>query len=376
VWSTVFLALALAFAPQKPPVKNPPKPGTSPAKNAAPAKLAPFIGRLADARAKAKDRNVPILAHVILDAEEASDRYRKDVLGDATLIQKSAECIVIIANHAVHPKTKIEETIDGEKKKREVCSVLPMFSSCGDHQAPWDELYTALQDADGTLHCPQTAVFSPDGKLAGRINTGQAPTAEEVIAEIAAVQAVAGPGLTEAELDTVRKNLETGANRLAAKAWVDAWKCYSAVLAITKKSAYAEEALKNQPHALAGMKAEFARISLLLVPGTAVKGYQELTAFAEDTVGTPLEAEVAARLKKLETDKALQPEIAAWKVGVEADKILTQARDLVEQKQDKKADALIRKLFSKKYATTGAAETARKLWPEIAAEEAAKNPPK
>ncbi len=77
--------LALSIAAQKPPVKTPPKPGPTPAKTTTPPKLTPFVGRLGDARASAKERNVPILAHIILDAEEASDRYRTIVLTDAGL---------------------------------------------------------------------------------------------------------------------------------------------------------------------------------------------------------------------------------------------------------------------------------------------------
>jgi hypothetical protein len=374
-WLACLALIGLCVAAQKPPKKDPPKKDPA-AKNAPAPKLTPFVGKLAEARTRAKDRNVPILAHVVLDGEEASDTYRTKVLADAGLTLKSAECLVIVANNGMHAKTKINETSDGEKRQREVCSVFPMFASCGDHQAAWNDLYLELQDENGTMHCPQTAVYAPDGKLAGRINNSVAPEPDEVIAEIVAVQAVAGPGLTDAQLDTVRKSLELGANRLAAKAWADAWKSYATVLSITKKSPYAEEALKHQPAALAGLKEEFTRISALLVPGTAVKGFQELTAFARDTVGTPLEAEVAARLKKVETEKAILPELTAWRVSNEADQLLRDARDLFEKKQDKQADRMVRKLFSKKFAATPAAETARKLWPEIAADEAAKNPPK
>lgn len=376
-WFGIVAVLTCALAAQKPPPKKPPpKPGPAPAKNAPPPVLTPFVGKLAEARARAKERNVPILAHVLLDAEEATGRYRTDVLPNVDLIRKSGECLVIISNNGMHPKTTLETIVDGEKKKKEVCSAFPMFTSCGDHQTTWNDLYTELQESDGTMRCPQTAVFAPDGKLVGRINTSQPPTPEEVIAEIEAVQATAGPGLTEADYETVKKALELGANRLAAKAWADAWKSYASVLAITKKGPYADEALKHQPAALEGLKGELARINALLVPGTAVKGFQELTAFAKDTVGTPLEAETAARLKKVETEKTILPEITAWRLSNEADQILREARDLYEQKQDKKGEKLVRKLCSKKYAGTAAAETARKLWPDIAAEEDAKNPPK
>lgn len=372
---TLVLALvAPAFAAQKPVTKPPPK--TAPAKNAPVPKLTPFLGKLEEARASAKARNVPLVVHVILEGEISSDNYKKQVLDDADLLRSSSECIVIVSNNGSHPKGVIEEVVDGAKVKREVCSKYPMFASCAHHQQSWAALYSELQTADGSMNCPQTVVYAPDGTIATRINTGNPPEPSEVVAAILEVRAKYGAGLSQAQLDDVLKKLDSGRALMNAQSWAEAWKCWAWIVALTPKSAYGDEASKALPIALAGLQKEYERIAALLVPGTAVKAYQELVAFAAATVGTPLEKDVSARLKKVETDKAIAAEIAAWRLSVEADQLLAEARDAYEQKQEKKGERALRKLFGKRFSTTPAAESARKLWPDIAADEAAKNPPK
>jgi hypothetical protein len=123
------------------------------------------------------------------------------------------------------------------------------------------------------------------------------------------------------------------------------------------------------------MQKELERIAALLVPGTAAKGYEEITKFATEIVGTPLEKDVAARIKKAEGDKAIQPELKAWRLSAEADALLREANGLTDTGDKKKAEKVVRKLLGPRFAGTPAQETARKLWPEIAAEIGA-TPPK
>ena len=86
-WIAIALVLAFSLAAQKPPPKKPPpKPAPKAEKNVPPPKLTPFVGKLADARARAKERNVPVLVHVLLDGEEASTRYRDDAVLGSRLI--------------------------------------------------------------------------------------------------------------------------------------------------------------------------------------------------------------------------------------------------------------------------------------------------
>src|SRR5437773_8679389 len=175
----LFLVLGLVLpllgalgAPQKPPHKPAPKPPANAPQKAGVQgpKLEPFIGHFEDAKKSAKERNVPLLVHIVFEGEEASDRYRDKVLPDAELNKKSAECLVVIANNGTHPKKTIEEVVDGNKVRREVCSVFPMFATCGQHQKMWDDLYAQFQGEDHVLHCPQTIVLTPDGQISTRMN--------------------------------------------------------------------------------------------------------------------------------------------------------------------------------------------------------------
>ncbi len=334
----------------------------------APAKLEPWLGKLADAKARAKERNVPVLVHVILEGEEDNDRYRDTILADADLLKRSADAIVIVANNGTHARKTVEETIDDEKVSREVCSVYPAFALCSQHQAAWEEIYRDFHEENGDLKCPQTIVLLPDGQLSGGINTSTVPPATEIVALIVEAQKKAGPGLTEEELATVLRGLEEGRNLTAAKAWPAAWKAWGTVLALTQKGPYAEEAGKEQPKALEGMRAEFERLCAGLVPGTAAKAYQDLAAYALELAGTPLEKDAAQELKKAENNKAIRDEIKAWKLSQEADAILREARDAFDAGDTKKGERAVRKLLHKRFAETPAAEMARKLWPDLARE--------
>lgn len=352
------------------------KKGATPAKVATPPPvLAPWKGKLADAKAAAKERNVPVLVHVILEAEQSNDGYRDKILPDPELVKVSVGALVLVANNGNHPSKRVDVVVDGEKTTREACSVYPTFDNCQQHRAAWDEIYLAYREENGDLKCPQTVVLAPDGQEAGRINTSSVPEPSEITALVVAAIAKAGPGLTEDQLDVVKKSLDDGRRAASEKSWIDAWRAWSTVLALTQKSAYADEARKEEPKALAGMQQEFERIAALLVPGTAAKGYEELSKYGVEVAGTPLEKDVAARLKKADADKALQPELKAWRLSTEADALLREANVLTDGNETKKADKVIRKLLGARYAGTPAQETARKLWPDIASE-IEKTPPK
>lgn len=379
LWSLASAVLVACFALeplQKGGAKDKEKKGGPPPKAAAVVPvLAPWKGKLEDARAAAKERNVPIVVHVILEAEESNDQYREKILPDVELLKASVAALVLVANNGTHERKRVDVVVDGEKTTREVCAAYPMFDACAQHQAAWDEIYKEYHEDNGDLKCPQTIVLAPDGSDAGRINTSNVPEAGEISALIVAAVAKAGPGLTEDQLALVKKSLEEGRRLAADQKWVDAWRSWTAVLAITQKSTFAEEARREEPKAVAGMKAEFERLSALLVPGTAAKAYEELSKYAAAVVGTPLEREVAARLKKADGDKTIQPEIKAWRLSVEADALLREANGHIDNGDAKKAEKVVRKLLGPRFAGTPAQETARKLWPEIAAEVGA-TPPK
>ncbi|MFO1010268.1 MAG: hypothetical protein U1F29_09435 [Planctomycetota bacterium] len=367
----VLLLLAPAIALQKPPKdkekKEPPK------KEAVQAtRLEPFLGTYDQAKALAKERNVPLLVHVVLEGEQANDQYRDKLLPNKELVAASANAVVVVANNGTHPKKAIEETEpDGTKVRKEVCSLYGT-PNCGAHQRCWDDLYRELHEPDGSLRCPQTLVIAPDGELTLRVNTGNPPEAEQLIGALQEVVAKHGPGLTEAQLVEVKKLLDEGQALVDAKSWPDAVRTWQRVLVLTPKGRYADLANQALPAAQKGLGAEFERLSALLVPGKAAEGYRLLAEFQKACAGLAIEKDVVARLRKAESDKATKDEIAAWRLDVEATAILTEAQKAADGGDEKKAARTVRKLFTKKYATTSAAATARKLWPEVAAEEDAK----
>ncbi len=360
-----FLATTEALAPIQ---KGREKKGGVAAKAAAEVPFVPWRGTLADARTSAKERNVPILIHIILEGEDQNDEYRDKILPEPDLRKRSLGALVIVSNRGQHEKKRIDVVVDGEKTQREVCAVFPMFAACQEHQAAWDEIYLEYREENGDMQCPQTVVLTPDGKPSGRINTSNVPEAGEIGALLVEAIAKSGPGLTEDQLGVVKKTLEEGRRAAAAQNWTLAWRAWTAVLAITQKSPYADEARSEEPKAVVGLQAELERIAALLVPGTAAKGYEALVKFRDEAVGTPVEKDVAARVKKAEGDKAIQPELKAWRLSAEADVLLREATTLFDANDAKKGEKVVRKLLGARYVGTGAQETAKKLWPAIAAD--------
>ncbi len=353
---------------QKGGQKDKEKKGGASAKTTAEVPFVPWRGNLADARTSAKERNVPILIHIILEGEEQNDEYRDKILPEPELRKRSLNALVIVSNRGQHEKKRIDVVVDGEKLQREVCAVFPMFAACQEHQAAWDEIYLEYREEDGDMKCPQTVVLTPDGKQSGRINTASVPEPGEIGALVVEAIAKAGPGLTEDQLALVKKSLEEGRRAAASQTWTLAWRAWSAVLAITQKSPYADEARGEEPKAVAGLQAELERIGSLLVPGTAAKGYEALMKFRDEATGTPIEKDIAARIKKTESDRVIQPELKAWRLSAEADVLLREATTLFDANDAKKGEKAVRKLLGARFASTGAQDTAKKLWPAIAAD--------
>jgi hypothetical protein len=331
-------------------------------------RLALYLGKYGEAKVLAKERNVPILIHIVIEGEAQNDEYREKLLTDKDLITACANVIVILANNGTHPKVAIEEFVDGKKVKREVCARYGL-DACSQHQKFWDDVYRDFKEESGEMYCPQTIVLAPDGKVATRINTRAVPPATEVIAAIKDAQTKAGPGLTDAQLEEVKRLKREGQALIDSKSWADALRAGQKLIAITPKSTWADEARKNMSVADAALAAELERISALLVPGTAGQGYKELAEFGKQCAALPIEKEVKARIAKAETAKDIRDEIAAYKISSEADAILREAQQLFDAKQEKKAERIVRRLFAKRYAATPAAAKARELWPDWAKEE-------
>jgi hypothetical protein len=364
--------LPVLFAAQVKPAQPPKKPAPTPPRPAAPAPhLTIYTGKYDAVRAVAKERNVPILIHVILEGEEQNDEYRDKILPDRELVAACTNVIVIVANNGKHAKKTIEETVDGKPVKREVCAAYGV-DSCTVHQRFWDDVYREFKEANGELLCPQLVLLAPDGTIARRINTRSVPAVTEVLASIKDAQAKAGPGLTDEQLAQVKQLMQEGRVLTAAKTWPDALRAWQKLLAITPKSVWADEAQKSVPVVQAGLDAELARIAALLVPGSAADAYRDLVEFSKQCTGLPIEKEIKSRISKAEQTREIKDEIAAYKLDLEADALLTEARGYFDAKQDKKGEHAVRRLLGKRYLATPAAARARELWPDWAKEEDAK----
>jgi hypothetical protein len=371
--AVLFAALSVSSGAMRAPDQAQPKkkPAPPPVAASSNAHLALFTGKYADAKASAKERNVPILIHIVIEGEAQNDEYREKILPEKELVAACANVIVIVANNGTHPLKSVEEIVDGKKEKREVCSFYGV-PSCSQHQRFWDDVYREFKEDNGEMFCPQTVVLSPDGKVSARINTRSVPPPTEIIAAIKEAQQKAGPGLTDAQLVEVKRLLREGHALMAAKTWPEALRTWQKVLAITTKTAWGEEAQKGADAAQTALAAELERVSALLVPGTAAQGYKELVELDKQCTGLAIAKDVKSRIAKAETAKETRDEIAAYKLAAEADALLVEAQGCFDAKQDKKGERVVRRLFAKRYATTPAAAKARELWPDWAKEEDAK----
>lgn len=351
-----FAALAAPTSAQKkPPVEAP--------------SLAPHVGDLDSARALSKERNAPLLIHMVLDGEGDNDNYRDKVLGDAELARISAQAVVVVANNGTHKKQSIETkpSKKGEKPaKVEVCEAYPMFDACAKHQRIWNELYSAYKEDSGDLRCPQAILLLPNGKQHARWHDGKLPAASDLRDALAEAVKIAGPSLTVDQLAAVGKLLAEG--RAAGEDHVAAWRAFSGVLAIAPRGKWADEASAGRDASTVGIQAKLQGLYEQLAPGTVVAAARSLRQLAKDLAGTQFEDEILQRLKKAEARKDLKEELTKARIEEEADLLLKEAETAADLGDQKKAERTARKLFAKKYRETGAARVGRERWPDLAKE--------
>jgi hypothetical protein len=350
-------ALALPLhAQKKPPVEAP--------------SLSPHLGDLDSARALAKERNAPLLVHMVLDGEDDNDAYRDKLLVDAELVKLSAQAVVVVSNNGTHKRKTIEAKAagkDDKPAKREVCEAYPMYDSCAQHQRNWNELYGLYKEDSGDLRCPQAVLYLPDGKQHQRWHDGTVPAVDDVRGALAEAIKLAGPGLTVEALEAVKK-LSAEARASEAGDDIAAWRAWSGVLAIATRGKWADEAATGRDAAFARIQARVRQLQAQLAPGTVVAASRALRQLAKDLAGTPLEKEILQSLKKAEAQKDLKEELAKARVEEEADLLLKEAETAADLGDQKKAEKAARKLFAKKYRETGAARVGRERWPELARE--------
>lgn len=349
-------------------------PGSAPAwplaqgKRAPAAKLAPFNGTLDEAYVRAFDRNVPALLVAIVETDDAEHddvaAFRKEVLTSPVLADACRLAVVVLANNKVH---KLAEVESGDPPvKRQVCSVY-RTEGCAWHQKQFDAIYREYQDSGGELRSPAVIVVGPDRKAAAQWQTGTAPAIDEIVGALAAVCAKAGEGLTEAQLADVRAAMRRAGEAEAKKDYGDGHRAWSAVLAITQKTRYADEARAGCERALAGLTAALDAARAAVREGRVVEGYRALLALAPAAAGTPLDKDVRKEIVAVETGKATKDAIAAYKRELEAEALWREAEALAPR-EPKKAEAKLR-LLIRKYSETPAGKRAREAHPDWAAQE-------
>ncbi len=359
-WIAPLAALAAFAAPpaaqKKPPMEAP--------------SLVPHIGDLDSARALAKERNAPFLIHMVLDGESDNDSYRDNLLVDAELVKLSVQAVVVVANNGTHKKKSIEIKTaekDGKPTKKEVCEAYPMYDSCAKHQRNWNELYGLYKEDSGDLRCPQAILYLPDGKQHQRWHDGTVPAADDLRGALLEAIKLAGPGLTLEQLEAVKK-LASDARAAESSDDVATWRSWSAVLAISARGKWADEAIAGRDAAFARIQAKVKELQAQLAPGTVVAASRALRLLVKELAGTPLEKEILQSLKKAEAQKELKEELAKARLEEEADLLLKEAETAADLGDQKKAEKAARKLFAKKYRETGAARVGRERWPDLARE--------
>lgn len=357
--------------------KERPKPKPKePAKTSAAAALPPLqvqTGKLAEARKLARQRNAGLLIHVLIkDMEDENVQYRAKFLQDPGLLGACERVLVVICDNGEHPSKTVEEIVDGKKVTRKACSVYPWFETCAQHAQNLNEVALEYREEDGSMRCPQTILQAPDGSLIARLNTGGVGDPGEILAGLDELKKKFGNGLLEAEWVELARTLDEARGAQAAKSWPVALRKWTRVRELCPLGAYGSEAAAALPLAEKGLAGELERIGAGFVPGKAAAAWKELSELQRACAGLPAEKDITARLRAAEARKEIHDELAQVKLEAEADDLLRGAQALSDAKKDKELEKTVRKLLGKRYAATPAAETARKLWPDWAADEARK----
>ncbi len=327
-----------------------------------------FQGRLADAQAQARDRNVPIVVLAVLEGEEASDRFREQLRDNATLAQGARDAIVLLVNNGQHDTKKLKvKKPDGKSETVEVCSAFHT-PSCEVHQRNWDPVYqeyVAARIEDGAWLLPTAYVITPKNELAETLYSANPPADSAILTALRDAQRAAGPGMTLDELRQVQKLVADGRLMIRAKGWPDAYRYYTQVLDIVANGKFAEEAQAESKVASAGMLADLEAALALLTPETIRDGYTKLNEMSTTYAGSPLEKRVADALKGAARDPRWKDTVAALKLEFAADALWDEAQELIRKGEKKAADRLLRKILGKRFAATPAAERVRAQHPHL-----------
>jgi hypothetical protein len=354
-------AAALSALPQgKRPAKAPP--------------LTPFEGTYDEARARAVDRNVPLVAISIVEenGKELDDdirEFRAALFAKPELAVAGQHAVVLLASNGPHAPATIEFGEGTEKTQRQVCSVY-RTASCQVHQKLFDSLY-AEHNVEGEFKSPSVIVLGVDRKVAKAWADGHTPAWNDVIAALGAVRKAAGEGLTEEQFVAVQGLLPQAREAQKAGDWGPAHLAWGKVLAITQATKYADEARAGQKKSVEEL--EKLRVSLRteLDGERALESYKKLLELQRGWAGTSYEKDLARDIAAAEKHKTAKDAIAAYKRELEAEQLWSDALELLGENKTAPAHAKLRTLL-RKYAGSPAEQRVRARFAAFAAEEDAK----
>lgn len=328
---------------------------------------APYQGSLADARALAKERNVPLVVAAVFedDGWDPKDHHdqvglRRDLLQGRVLAEVLQRAVVAVGCNRPHELETIEVASGGAKTQIRRCPSY-LTDSCSVHQRLFEDAY-ATWNQDGELKSPYVVLIAPTGETTILRDDGSTPKAEELQAALDRAQQAAGQGLTSEEHTKVLQLAVAGRSAVQAGKQGSAWRAWSEMGSIAHASRFAEDARQGCEAALAALDSGRGEVLTDLEAGRGVEAYAKLEALAAEWAGTPHARGLAERAHELEQDKQHRASIQAFKREREADAIEGEVAALVANGDKRKASAKLRGLLSR-YAECAAAERARQRWP-------------
>lgn len=336
--------------------------------------LKPFEGAYEEALTRSIDRNVPLIVVAIAEENgkelDSDIREFRDALCTTPTIAAACElAVVILASNGVHPPKPFEVDEGGTKTTRQLCSVY-RTTTCQVHQKQFDRVY-AEHNVEGELRSPSVFVIGVDRKVARAWNTGNSPRWEEVTAAQLEVQKKLGEGLSEAQFGEVTALLPQARAAVERKQWGESYGMWGKLLAITQATKYATEAREGQSRAAAELETLRNAAREGLDQGRAVESYKTLLDLQRQWAGTSFEKELARDIALAEKHKTAKVEIAAYKRELEAERLWSEALELLGADNERAAQVKLRAIL-RKYAGTPAEKRVRERFAEIAADEDSK----
>lgn len=336
--------------------------------------LKPFEGSYEEAMTRAVERNVPLVLVAIAEEHDKDldtdiREFRDSLFSEPAIAATSELAVVILACNGVHPAKAFEVTEGESKTTRQLCSVY-RTTTCQTHQKQFDRVY-AEHNVEGELRSPSVFLLGVDRKVARAWNTGNSPGWQEIAAAQSELQKKLGEGLSELQFGEVTALLPQARAAIERKQWGEAFGLWGKVLVITQATKYAAEAREGQTKAAAELETLRAAARVGLDEGRAVESYKALLELQREWAGTSFEKELARDVAAAEKHKLGKDAIAAYKRELEAERLWSEAQELLSANNQRAAQVKLRAIL-RKYAGTPAEKRVREQFAQIAADEDSK----